>query len=311
MAVDPRDGAALARAANRLLADHAAWARHSASALANADSGEWDAYAARFVSIARSLSPGLSAPQPQPDILVLCDIDNTLTGCADGARRFGRLIGRQSAWAFGVATGRSLQQADLVLGRWDLPQPRVMITSVGSEVYWCAPDGARERDDDFSAMIREGWCSGSVEAALSNVAGLSPQSLLEQREFKRSYTFDDPSVVAEVRARLEEAGIDARVIASHAALLDILPMRAGKAAALFWVASKLGIEPDRVVAAGDSGNDEDMLAACPNAVLVANHEPALAHLIGRPNVHAAARPHALGVVEGVLLASRSMRRAAA
>ncbi|MEN3973446.1 HAD-IIB family hydrolase [Sphingomicrobium sp. XHP0235] len=311
VAVDPRDGAALARAANRLLGDHRAWARHSASALEKVDTGQWDVYAARFLSVARGLLPKNAVRQPRPDLLVLCDIDNTLTGCAAGARRFGRLIDRQSAWAFGVATGRSLQQADMVLDRWDLPHPRVMITSVGSEIYWCASDGARERDDDFSLMIREGWHPKAVEAALAKVAGLAPQPLLEQREFKRSYTFDDPSVVAEVRARFDDAGLDARVIASHATLLDILPARAGKAAALFWVASKLGIRPERVVAAGDSGNDEDMLAACPNAVLVANHEPALAHLIGRKNVHAAARPHALGVVEGVLRASRSMRRAAA
>ena len=90
-----------------------------------------------------------------------------------------------------------------------------------------------------------------------------------------------------------------RVVYSHGRLLDILPERAGKGAAMVWAARRLGISRDRVFAAGDSGNDLDMLAACRNPILVANHSDELESLRRLPVVYLAHRPHAGGVVEGM------------
>ena len=67
-------------------------------------------------------------------------------------------------------------------------------------------------------------------------------------------------MLAAVRGRLDASGLTARAILSHDRLLDVLPERAGKHAALAHVAKVLGLPPDRVIAAGDSGNDADMLA---------------------------------------------------
>ena len=81
---------------------------------------------------------------------------------------------------------------------------------------------------------------------------------------------DDPAVLPRVRARLKAQGIEAKAILSHDRLLDILPARAGKHGALAHVAAVLDLPRDRIVAAGDSGNDVDMLAGSSRAVLVAS-----------------------------------------
>ncbi|WP_265561646.1 HAD-IIB family hydrolase [Sphingomicrobium arenosum] len=311
IAIDPSDGDTLAAEALALLDDAHRWTRYSIRGRATAQTGDWSHYAARFMQIAGSIGAPRLPAQPQAELLAICDIDNTLTGCMAGARRFGRLLESKPQWRFGVATGRSLQQAEAALQRWNLPRPSVMITSVGSEIYWCLPSGGRIADTGFADKIAEGWDVDGVTQALLGLPGLSPQPDIEQRRFKRSYFFDGAETVGRVRARLSAAGVEARVIASHDRLLDVLPARAGKAAALFWVSDRLGLAPEQVVAAGDSGNDEDMLTACPNAILVANHEPAIAHLGNRPNVHAVKRPHANGVIEGLIHASRTIREASA
>ena len=310
IATDPRDGERLMRKAHALLGDTARWDAYSASGLAATRNNGWSVYADRFLKIASSLgSKVVHEIRPAADLLAICDIDNTLTGCVRGARRLRRLLDSKPGWRFGVATGRSLQQAEAILERWDLPRPSVMITSVGSEIYWSLPDGSRRADGGFAAHIAHGWNADTIDAALRDIAGIAPQPAVEQRRFKRSYLFDDAEAVARVRARLAALRIEARVVASHDRLLDILPPRAGKAAALFWVARRLGLSPAQVVAAGDSGNDEDMLEACPNAVLVANHEPAIAHLSTRSNVHTSRHRHAHGVIDGLIRASRSIERA--
>ena len=68
---------------------------------------------------------------------------------------------------------------------------------------------------------------------------------------------------------------------------------------MIWAARAMGIGRDHVYAAGDSGNDLDMLDACRNGILVANHSAELSGLIGRPTIYVAHASHAAGVVEGM------------
>ena len=134
---------------------------------------------------------------------------------------------------------------------------------------------------------------------MSDFPAIALQPCYEQREYKRSYFFSDPGEVASIRAAMREAGAPVRVIASHERLLDILPQSAGKAAAMRHVARILKVAPERIFAAGDSGNDEDMLVACENAIIVQNHSEEIAKLTCRPNVYLSKRAHGGGAVEGI------------
>ena len=73
-------------------------------------------------------------------------------------------------------------------------------------------------------------------------------------------------------------------------------MQAGKAAAIRFEAARRGMSDDRVIVAGDSGNDLDMLSRFENAVLPAN---ALAELDGLASVYRSSLKHAAGVLDGV------------
>lgn len=62
---------------------------------------------------------------------------------------------------------------------------------------------------------------------------------------------------------------------------------------------KWNLEPERLMVAGDSGNDAETLSGHSLGVVVANHTPELDELEGRPRVYFAREPYARGILEGV------------
>ena len=306
---DPRDPAAFSGEIAALLDDHARWSAASITGRERSRALGWPAYSEAFVKMAtRLLTPQIARPAPRPQQLLLCDIDNTLTGCRDGAGALAELMHRDKDLTFGVATGRSLQEAERILADWSYPDPSVLVTSVGSEMYWRTARGLRS-DTDWLAAIEDDWDREACRAALAGLPGLALQPTVEQRRFKLSY-FAEPTAVDAVTSHLRAAGLAARVIHSHGHFLDILPRRAGKGAAMTWVANALGVPLTSVWAAGDSGNDLDMLEACPNPILVANHDAQLASLAARPHVFVSRQRHAGGIVEALQRRAEVRERAA-
>ncbi|UZK67823.1 HAD-IIB family hydrolase [Sphingomonas sp. M1-B02] len=292
---DPRDPPEFAAAIRALLDDPAEWARASAAGIANASELDWHGYAARFIEIATNLA-AVVPMLPRRSRLLLCDIDNTLTGCAVAARGMSGFLANEPGLAFGIATGRSLQEADRLLRHWELPVPEVLITSVGTEIYW-RRGGRLIQDVAFARHIDAAWDGKEIDRRILGMPGVEPQPPVEQRRHKRSYFATDPAAIAAVADAV--ASLPVRVIHSHERLLDIVPERAGKGAAMHWVAGAMGVDLHHVYAAGDSGNDLDMLTACRNGILVANFSAELAPLVGRPSIYVASQPHAAGIVEGM------------
>lgn len=297
---DPRQPGSFAAAIRALLDDPARWAAASAAGRCNAGRLDWHGYADRFVAIARGLRD-VPVAAARFERLLLCDIDNTLTGCRDGAAELCQWLGQRPQVGFGIATGRSLQEAQRLLAEWRYPDPAVMVTSVGSEVYWRA-GGRLIADRDFAAAIDAGWDADGIRAVAARVAGLVVQPPVEQRRHKLSW-FADADAAARLRLALTAAGLRVRVIHSHGNLLDVVPHGAGKGAAMRWIADRMALPLERVHAAGDSGNDLDMLEQCPNAILVANHSRELRDLAQRKGIFVARRPHAGGIVDAMRLSS--------
>jgi sucrose-phosphate synthase len=300
---DPRDPPAFAAAIRALLDDRTEWAKASSAGRRNGAKLDWKSYADRLMSIVGSLTrrDPAAAAKVSPQRLLLSDIDNTVTGCRPGAEELARFLRQDASLAFGVATGRSLQEALRLLAEWNMPDPELLITSVGAEIYW-RNGGQVVPDAAYHAHIDHGWAPAVITARLAKMRGIAPQLAVEQRRHKLSYFASEPSVIAAVRDVV--ADLPVRVIHSHARLLDIVPERAGKGAAMIWAARTLNIPRDRVFAAGDSGNDLDMLTACRNPILVANHSDELASLLKSPAIYVAKRAYAGGVVEGMRAHSR-------
>ena len=301
--VDPCDVSEIGSAIKRLVTDSHLWNRCSRNALTNSLEMNWEKYAAGFAQIAREVLAG-PEPEKQPTQLLVSDLDNTLTGCPEGIRRFRRFMERRQEIGFVVATGRSIVEARRLVRDWELPTPLAWITSVGTEVYR-DEGGELMLDQEYSRFIDADWNPEAVASLLSGYPGLVAQPSYEQRPYKRSFFVENEGHAAEIEKLVRCKGVAARVVFSHSRLLDILPSKAGKAAAMNYVADRLKVPASHVFAAGDSGNDVDMLTACENAILVGNHAEEVASLAARGNVYRSRRENASGALEGVLAHHRA------
>lgn len=300
--IDPRSPTEISDAIQRLLDDEALWKICAANGAENSREIDWARYADSFIKLARSTLSGHASVEgrarPNTSHLFVSDLDNTLTGCAAGIERLRAFLDNNPGFAFVIATGRSFVEARRIAREWDIPEPVAWITSVGTEIHWNS--GTRSiRDMNFPTLAKARWEPEKVDAIMARFPTIQPQPCYEQQQFKRSYYFSTQEKVSEIRSALRNADLPVRVIASHDRLLDILPLSAGKAAAMHHVASVLRIAPEKIFAAGDSGNDEDMLTECRNAIIVENHTAEIAKLTSRTNVYLAKRAHAAGAIEGV------------
>ncbi|MFD2236898.1 HAD-IIB family hydrolase [Aureimonas populi] len=308
--VDPRDPAAIAAAALRILSDKDLWRAFARGGERAAGIYDWRRHAQRYHDLARDiLAP--RAPPAAPRQLLICDIDNTLVGCEARIRAFGSWRKAQDGLAFGVATGRSFHSAMAILEEQEAPRPQVMITSVGSEIYHLDANGVTyTADAAWRTVVSRGWDRAGALAALRGLPGIAPQAPLEQRSHKLSYFSDGRGeTVALVKARLEKAGLRASVIHSHGRYLDILPIRASKGTAVDFVRRRCRLPEEAVFVAGDSGNDIEMLRTIPQAIIVANYSDDLASLPSLRHSYLARETHALGIIEGVAHFRKKARRA--
>lgn len=311
--VDPLDVPAIGEAIREVISDPRSWRALSRAGLRAVRRYSWDGHVDRHVAacgrlLARerkrirrgsaSLSPA-SVRILSARWLLVTDIDDTLVGDAAGlAELLEWLARRASDVGFGVATGRTLEQALRILGTWGVPTPDVLVTSVGSEIRY-APD--LRPDAGFSRHIRHRWRRDSLAALLTAVPGLVPQRSENQGPFKLSYEVDPRRVPSteEIARLIRRANLHARLVPSQDRFLDVLPVRAGKGLAIRFLSHRLDLPLERCLVAGDSGNDLEMLRGETLAVVVANHKPELGALRGSDRVLFAQRPYAGGILEGI------------
>lgn len=119
---------------------------------------------------------------------------------------------------------------------------------------------AGRRLDEFRRHLAEGWDLAQVREIAARFPGTRPQPAEFQHEFKSSWFLEHatPGALRDLRQRLAEAGLRAKVVYSSARDLDLLPHHATKGGALAWLCARLGVPLDTVLVAGDSGNDASM-----------------------------------------------------
>lgn len=286
--VDPRDAAGIAGACRAVIGDPAAHARYRAAALANHDRYDWTRYAREATAVYAGLD--------RRPMLLACDIDHTLTGCSAGAAAFAQWR-RSAPMHVVVATGRSFAEARAVLAQWQLPEPDAFITDVGTRIMLAEADGAWRSCDAYAAALDADWDLTAVRDAIAPL-GLVPQPAATAGPHKLSF-FGTAAQAVAIRKALASADLSAHVVFSHGRLIDVLAPRGGKAAAIAAYAGRLGLTLADCVAAGDSGNDADMLERCGGAIVVGNAGEELASLTPRPGLYRAKRHHAAGVMEGL------------
>jgi len=231
--------------------------------------------------------------------LLITDIDNTLVGDPPSMYRLLDLLDKyRESIAWGVATGRSLELTLESMTENNIPIPDILICSVGTEIYY-GPD--LRNDKGWQTHISDGWKLEDIKRTLADLPFLQFQAAEGQTSHKISYYMENnPEYLAEIHRRLREARLPCQVIYSHGRYLDILPQRASKGKAIKYLKYKYEFPPSKVMVAGDSGNDEDMLRGRSNGLVVGNHSEELKSLKGRPNIYFSAKRYAAGIIDGLI-----------
>jgi sucrose-phosphate synthase len=236
---------------------------------------------------------------PTVDRLIISDIDNTLIGDAPGLNRLINLL--QESYrniGFGIATGRRIESALSILKKSKIPMPDIFLTAVGSEIHYGA---SLVEDRTWKHHLNYFWQPEMVKNVLGELPGLLLQKETEQRKYKISYNLDPkkaPKKSAIIRF-LRRHKLRVKVIHSHNKYLDILPIRASKGLAVRYLAIKWGLPLERILVAGDSGNDEEMLSGNVLGVVVGNYSSELKRLYGKPRIYFAENAYANGIIEGI------------
>jgi sucrose-phosphate synthase len=269
----------------------------------------WEAHANRYVGIIVAVlektevvdrAPSSRRPQLYQDRAIFTDLDQNLLGDPGALPSFVELLRAHRQYvAFGIATGRRIDSALKVMKQYGLPEPDVLVTSGGTEIHY-APD--LTEDAFWARHIDHAWTPHVVRRVLADLPGLTLQPRHEQSRFKLSY-FYDPRIgpsIEDIQRLLRHEELSVNAIVSFGQFLDILPIRASKGLALRHVAGNWGIPLERILVAGGSGADEDMMRGNTLAVVVANrHHEELSHLADDERIYYAKKSHALGILEAV------------
>jgi sucrose-phosphate synthase len=231
--------------------------------------------------------------------LMITDIDNTLVGDNESMNKLFDLLGQyKDSIAWGVATGRSLELTIEAMTEHDIPMPDILICSVGTEIYY-GPD--LRMDKGWQQHISHKWKPEKIKETLKDLNFLVFQEAEGQRAHKISYYMENkPGYLKDVENHLKQKKLKCHIIYSHGQFLDILPYRASKGKAINYLKYKYEFPPSKVMVAGDSGNDEDMIRGNNYGLVVGNYSEELNHLKGQNRVLFSRKEYASGIIDGLV-----------
>ncbi len=312
--VDATQPKAISGALRKIITDDGIWETYSKNGIMNVQKHyTWKSHARVYTEkvkkiVANSKASNMDTAKPKDAIgrrllklnyFIVSDIDNTLIG--EDNSKLEELLGilkeNRNQIGFGVATGRTSQSAREILKQYDIPTPDVLISSVGSAIFYGAD---KSPGRGWAAHISHKWKRDKIEQLLRKMPFLTLQEKEAQRRYKISYYMSPgKDRLAQIHNLLLSHKCRYTLIYSHDEFLDILPYRASKGKAIRYLSYKWEIPLKNFLVCGDSGNDEEMLRGEPRAVVVGNYSHELKELKGSRNVFFAKSHCAGGIVEGL------------
>jgi sucrose-phosphate synthase len=309
LTVDPENFEEAAQAISDIIADQAKWRAFSAAGKKNvARFYAWPRHVKNYLGLVKQFTPDRrAAPSVRKRVkqfatarhYLVCDIDDTLTGDDRSMRQLTDLINDRDDILFGIATGRNLQSARAFIEENRLPDPSLLITSVGTRIDYNF--GRVSHDLHWDRHIQFRWQPHEIRNLLSQIDWLEPQEPETQSHDKISYYLDrpQPSAARAIKTLLRKSSLQARVVVSRNRCVDVLPVRASKGHALRYVSWRFGIDMSHVLTAGDSGNDIDMLRGLSRGIVVGNYSKEVSVLRKSKDVYFSAQANAAGILDGL------------
>ncbi len=309
--VDVSDSINIAEAINKIIDNKKLWKKFSEEGMKNVRKHyTWKAHVNSYLDEVKELveqgqdNQKVFAPVGRKlldvEKLIVSDIDHTLLGDEEALKEFIEILRITKSHAgFAVATGRSVDSASEVLKENNVPDPDIIISSVGAEIYY-NHNGKLIYSKGWAAHIRNQWNRKKIKELLSKFDFIEYQEEENQREFKISYyTNDNPKNLEKINETLRKNKEKANIIFSHGQYLDILPYRASKGKAIRYLSYRWNIPYENILVAGDSGNDSEMLKGDLLGVVVANYSSELEQLKGQRRIYFSEREYAGGIVDGI------------
>jgi len=269
----------------------------------------WDAHARQYLSLIRPIAERSEVLMPRPlqrrrgpyrDRAIVSDLDQNLIGDEESLRRLIEVIRQhRKSSKFAIATGRRFDSALRLMRQYNIPEPDILITSGGTEIYY-APNFSA--DIAWSKHIDHSWSPHKVRSILAELPGLKLQAKSEQSRYKISY-YIDPEIspdIETINSLLHQNEQALHLIVAFGQYLDVMPQRASKGLALRYIAERWQIPLDHIFVAGGSGADEDMMRGATLAAVVANrHHEELSQLVDVERIYFAEQPFAAGIIEAL------------
>ncbi len=309
--VDVTDHQNISKALNKILDNKKLWKEYSENGMKNVKKYyTWKAHTDCYINeLNKIFDKETEKPSSFSNVgrkllnmkkLIVSDIDHTLLGDDNSLVEFNKVINEVSSEiGFAVATGRTVDSAFKVLEEHNVMHPIVIISSVGSEIYYNYK-GELIYSKGWKAHINHQWNKGKIHHLLKEFNFLQLQEEDSQREFKISYyTFEDYGNLEKVKDILIKNKIKANIIFSHGQYLDILPYRASKGKAIRYLSYRWNIPYENILVAGDSGNDEEMLKGELLGVVVGNYSHELDSLRESKRVYFSNKNYAGGIIDGI------------
>lgn len=308
--IDPLDTQSIIDALQKLLTDKAFWQQSMENGLRGVrEHYAWDAHAQRYLDMVQPIVEGSCVLERKPaqrrselyrGRAIVSDLDQNLLGDLDALNRLIKLLRKhRKSTKFAIATGRRLDSALKKMKKAGIPEPDILITSGGTEIYYAPQlyaDYAWRRHIDYH------WTPHIVRRVLFGLPGLKLQPKIEQSRFKISY-FIDPNLapsLEEINSLLHQEEQSVQINLAFGKFLDITPIRATKGMALRYIADRWQLPLERIFVAGGSGADEDMMRGNTLAAVVANrHHEELSQLEDVERIYFSSQPFAEGILEAL------------
>jgi len=221
--------------------------------------------------------------------ILVCDLDDTLTGDKEAIEKFNYVLPISNFYLV-YSSGRFMKSMMSLIASSGLVKPNVIVANLGTEIYY-GPNWIKDRN--WEKELKKHWEKEKIVSTLDNF-DLKSQPF--EKDLVVSYYTEDKKLVSILKQKIKEC--KAKVVHTKNKFLDVMPENAGKGNAAKYLGKKMNLP---IVCCGDSENDEDMLIKSDYGVLVKNSSAYLQKKLEKhPHIHLANSCYASGVLEGLM-----------